>query len=190
MMNHESKSKLEKIIGDYETKLAEAARIEAAKRAADAVFPERFVAEKAKTIRPALQEIADMLNAHGHDAQIREQEESSSTVSGFKSAAITLCVVPKPFVRKPSPAPAGATSGPAGVPAAVGGQQDNNGALIEITFSAKRAERKVTVSSTNTMMSHAGNIGKRGEYEIDAVTTDVVTSHCIQTLGEAFGPGR
>jgi hypothetical protein len=168
-MKDEAKSQLEKIIGDYDAKLTEAARVEAAKREADAGFPERFVTLKAKTVRPALQEIADMLNAHGHDAALHEQEEASSTITGFKSASISLRIVPKPFVRKST---------------------DANPSAVEIVFSAKRSERKVTVSSTNTLVSAGGSIGKRGEYDIDAVTSDVVTTHVLQTLNEAFGGPR
>ena len=157
---------LKKIIGDYDTKITEAERVDAAKRAADAAFPERFVAWKTQTIRPALQEVADMLNERGHEASVREQEESSSTAGGVKFAAVSLRVVPKPFAHKAT---------------------DTTPVSIEIMFSANRAERKVTVSSTNTMTSHGGSVGKRGEYVIDAVTPDVVASHVIQTLSDAFG---
>jgi hypothetical protein len=37
------------------------------------------------------------------------------------------------------------------------------------------------------MMRQGGSIGKRGEYEIDAVSVDVVANHVIQALSEAFG---
>jgi len=40
------------------------------------------------------------------------------------------------------------------------------------------------------MVNHGGNVGKRGEYEIAAMTADVVTAHVIQTLSEAFGGTR
>jgi hypothetical protein len=46
------------------------------------------------------------------------------------------------------------------------------------------------VSSTNTIVNNGGSVGKRGEYEIDAVTAEVVASHVIQTLREAFGAAR
>jgi len=168
-MKDDAKSQLTKIIGDYDAKLAEAERLEALKRAAHAAFPERFAAFKTATIRPALQEIADMLNERGHEASVREQEESSSAVGGVKSAAVSLRIVPKPFAHK---------------------SIEPNSTTIEITFSANRAERKVTVSATNTMMSHGGSVGKRGEYDIDVMTSDVVSGHVIQTLGDAFGGPR
>jgi hypothetical protein len=165
-MRDEAKSQLKKIIQDYDMKLAEVERIDAAKRAADAAFPERFVAFKMETIRPALQEIVDMLNERGHAASVREQEESSSTAGGVKSAAISLRVVPKPFAHK---------------------SLEPNPTTIEVTFSANRSERKVIVASTNTMIGHGGSVGKRGEYEMDAMTADIVANHVIQTLNEAFG---
>jgi hypothetical protein len=168
-MNDDAKSQLKKILGDYDAKLIEAERVEAAKRAAHAAFPERFLAFKTGTIRPALQEVADMLNERGHEATVREQEESSSTVGGVKSAAVSLRIVPKPFARRTTePNPIG----------------------IEVTFSANRSERKVTVSSANTMTGHGGSIGKRGEYEIDSLTDDVVAKHVIETLNEAFSGSR
>jgi hypothetical protein len=168
-MNNEDKGRLQRIIGDYDEKLAEAERLNAAKRAAHAAFPGRFVSLKTEILRPAIQEIVEMLNERGHEASVREQEDSSSAEGGIKSAAISLRVVPKPFAHK-----AGET----------------NPIAIEVTFSANRAERKVAVSSTNSMINHGGTVGKRGEYEVDAVTADVVTSHVIQTLQEAFGGTR
>jgi len=158
-----------KIIGDYDEKLAEAERVNAAKRAAHAAFPGRFVTVKAEVIRPALEEIADMLKERGHDASVREWEDSSNAEGGIKSAAVSLRVVPKPFVQRAA---------------------ETNPIAIEVTFSANRAERKVAVSSSNSMISQGGKVGKRGEYEIDAVTADVVTSHVIQTLQDAFGETR
>jgi hypothetical protein len=160
----EAKSQLKKIIGDYEEKLAETERADAVIRAAHAAFPGRFATLKTEVIQPAMQEVADMLTALGHKASIRNQEESSSAGGGVKSAAISLCIVPKPFASKST----------------------EMSPTIEITFSANRIERKVAVSSTNTMINHRGTVGKLGEYEIDALTVDVVTSHVIQTLNEAF----
>jgi hypothetical protein len=168
-MKDEAKTQLTKILGDYDAKLAEAERVDAANRAAHASFPERFATFKTATLRPALQEIADMLNASGHEAAVREQDESSSAAGGVKAAAISVRIVPKPFAHKST---------------------EPSSSAIEITFSANRIERKITVSSTNTLMSHGGSVGKRGEYEIDAVTADVVTNHVIQTLTEAFGRPR
>jgi len=168
-MKDEAKGQLKQIIGDYDAKLAESERLDSLKRAAHAAFPERFAAFKSATIRPALQEIADMLNERGHEASVREQEESSSAAGGVKSAAISLRIVPKPFAgRSPEPNPN----------------------AIEITFSANRSERKVSVSSTNTLMGQSGNVGKRGEYELDAVTAEVVVNHATRTLSEAFGGPR
>jgi hypothetical protein len=164
-MKDEAKSQLKKIVGDYDAKLAEAERVDAARRAAQAAFPERFVILRTNTIQPAIQEIADMLNERGHKASVREQEESSSAEGGVKS----LRIIPKPFAHKST---------------------ETNPITIEITFSANRSERKVAVSSTNTMIGHSGTVGKCGDYEIDAVTADVVANHVIQTLTEAFGGTR
>ena len=165
-MKDEAKTQLEKIVRDYDEKLAEADRVDAAKRTAQAEFPARFAGLKTTTIQPAIQEIADMLNEKGHRASLHEQEESSSAVGGVKSAAVSLRVVPKPFANRAS---------------------ETNPSVIEVTFSANPGNRKIAVSSTNTMVGHGGSIGKRGEYEIDAVTADVVAGHVIQTLSEAWG---
>jgi hypothetical protein len=168
-MRDEAKNQLKQIIGEYDVKLADAERADAAKRAADAAFPERFATFKTKTIRPALEEIVEMLNERGHEASVREQEESSSAAGGVKSAAISLRIVPRPFAHKST---------------------EPNSVNIEITFSANRGERKVSVSSINTITGHGGSVGKRGEYDIDVVTADVVANHVIQTLKEAFGTPR
>jgi hypothetical protein len=165
-MKDEAKTQLAKILGDYDAKLAETARVDAENRAAHAAFPDRFATLKREVVRPALEEIAAMLNASGHEASVREQEESSTAGVGVKSAAVSLRIVPKPFA---------------------GNGDDSSPIVIEIAFSANRATRKVAVSSSNTMINHGGAVGKRGEYEVDAVTADVAARHVVQTLGEAFG---
>jgi hypothetical protein len=168
-MKVEAKSELKKIIGDYDDKLAEAERVGAAKRAEDAAFPERFVSLRTGVIKPTAQEIADMLNERGHSASVREQDESPTIEGRVKHAAVSLHIVPKPFAHKAA---------------------EGNASSIEVTFSANRNERKVTVSSTNTMLNHGGTVGKLGEYEIDAVTADIVAQHVIQTLNDAFRGAR
>jgi hypothetical protein len=168
-MKDESKSQLKKILGAYDEKLAEVARVDAANRAAHAAFPERFATLRTKTIRPAIQELADVLNGSGHEANVREQEESASTAGGVTFATISLHIVPKPFVQKAA---------------------ETSKSFIEISFSAKRNERKIAVASTNTMSNSAGSLGKRGEYEVDAVTAEVVVGHVLQTLQEAFAGTR
>ena len=168
-MKDEAKKRLKGILGAYDEKLAETERREAASRAAKAAFPERFSALKKEMLLPVLGELAEVLNAGGHEAAAHEQEESSSTAGGVKSAAVSLRVIPKPFAHKST---------------------EPNPTSIEVTFAANRSDRTVTVSSTNTMLSHGGSVGKRGAYEIDAVTVDVVASHVIQTLHDAFGGQR
>jgi hypothetical protein len=164
-MKDESKSELAKILRSYDDKLAEAERRDAAIRAAQAAFPERFAALKSQTIRPLLQEFAETLSGFGHDATVREQEESSSATGPVTVAAITLRVIPKPFARAAS---ASAKS------------------FVEITFSANKGDRKVVVSATNTLLSSGASLGKRGEYELDALTADIADIHVVQTLRDVF----
>jgi hypothetical protein len=164
-MKSETKTQLEEILGKYDARLVEEERAVAAKRVADAEFPARFDALRVGMLRPAMQEVIDLLSAHGHVATIIEREESSTTVGGFSHAAISLRINPKPFAQK-SP--------------------ETNKTFIEVTFSANRSERKVTVSSTNTTIHSIGNVGKRGEYPIEALTADVVTEEVTRTLQEAL----
>ncbi len=164
-MKDDAKTQLKKILGAYDEKLAEVERRDALLRAAHAAFPGRFAALKTEMIGPALRELAAILNERGHEAVVREQEESSSTAGGVSSAAISLRTIPKPFAHKGA---------------------DTNKRTIEVTFSANRSERRVAVSSINTVASSGGSIGKRGEYELDAMTADVVVDHVLKTLQEAF----
>ena len=164
-MKDEAKNQLNNILGNYDEKLAESERRAAEIRAAQESFPKRFSALRTETIRPALEEFAELLSARGHEAVAREQEESSSRAGGVSLAAIILRVVPKPFARK-------------------SGETSAN--FIEVTFSANRQERRITVASTNTIANSGGSRGKRGEYEIDAVTADVVVSHVLQALQEGL----
>ncbi|HWL84167.1 MAG TPA: hypothetical protein VNO21_00010 [Polyangiaceae bacterium] len=167
-MKDDVKNRLNGILGSYDEKLAEIERRDTAIRAARESFPERFAVLKTKTIRPVLDEFAAALNARGHDAAAREQEESSSAAGGVAFAAVILRIIPKPFARK----------------------SETNNNFIEVAFSANRAERKITVASTNTIANSGGSRGKRGEYEIDSVTTEIVEGHVLQTLQEALAETR
>jgi hypothetical protein len=164
-MKDEAKKQLKQILTAYDERLAETDRIEAANVAAQAAFPGQFSALKTQTILPALREVAEVLTRSGHESTEREQEESSSTAGGVTSAAISFRVVPKPFAQRPA---------------------DKNRSYIEITFAANRTERKIVVSSTSTIVSAGGSVGKRGAYELDALTADVVVSHVLKALEETF----
>jgi hypothetical protein len=166
MMKDEVKNRLKEIVGAYDEKLAARERADTAKRLAKEAFPVRFQKLKTDTIRPTLEEFAQVLNAREHEAKVVEQEESSTTADGVKWAAIWLRIIPKPFAHKPTQA---------------------NPSAIEITFSANRNDGKITVSSNNTMSNAAGSLGKRGSYEVDVVTSDVVAEQVLQALQEAFG---
>jgi hypothetical protein len=164
-MKSDAKNHLEEILGKYDARLLEEERAVAAKRADEAAFPARFATLRAETLRPAMQEFVDLLTARGHAATVIEREESSTTAGGFSHAAISLRVSPKPFADK-SP--------------------ETSKIFIEITFSGNRRDRKVSVSSTNTTINSSGNVGKRGEYPIEAVSAEVVAEEVIRTLQEAL----
>ncbi len=164
-MKDGARDELKKILSAYDEKIAEVARVDAANRAAQVAFPERYAALRRDTIRPLMQEFADMCNERGHEASVRDTEESTTTEGGVLLAAITLRIIPKVFVSR-------ATA--------------TNKSYVEISFSANRGDQKIGVSSTNTMINSAGNVGKRGEYALDMVTPDVIETHMLQTLREAL----
>jgi hypothetical protein len=164
-MKSDATDRLKSILGAYDQNLAKQERTEAAKRAAAAAFPLRFETLKTETIRPAMKEFVDILSGYGHEATVREQDESSSSAGGVLSSAISLCINPKPFAHKST-------------------TPSKN--FVEVTFSANRSERKVTVSSINTMANSNGTVGKRAEYDIDAITADVVADQVLQTLQDAL----
>ena len=165
-MKDEARKRLKRILSAYDEKLAETERREAASRAAKAAFPERFSALKKEMLLPVLGELAEMLTASGHEATATEQEESSSSAGGVASAAISLRVTPKSFTQNAA---------------------DTKKGFIEVTFSANRRERNIVVSSTTTIVNSGASIGKRGEYEIETLTADIVVDHVLQTLEKALG---
>jgi hypothetical protein len=169
-MKDETKATLDKLLDDYDVRLAAIESRDAAVRAAQAAFPERFVALKTSTIRPALDEFIAVLKRHDHEGAVRDQDESATTASGVALASIALRIVPRPFASKST--------------------TDAAKSFIEVTFSANRTERKVTVSSTSTILDSGGSRGKRGEYDVDAVTPEVVAMHVLRALEEALADRR
>lgn len=164
-MKDDVKNELTRILGVYDDRLAETARTEAAKRAAELAFPGRYVALRSDAIRPALQEFAEVLNGRGHEVTVRELEESTSSEGGVTLASIALRIVPKAHAV---------------------GNTANKKCFVEISFSANRNERRITVSSTNTMINSAGSVGKRGDYDIEELTADVIQGHVLQTLRDVL----
>jgi hypothetical protein len=164
-MKNETKSELKAILGKYDGRLLEEERAVSAARAAEEAFPTRFATLRTETLRPAMQELVELLSTHGHAATVIERDESSTTVGGFLHAAISLRINPKHLASK-SP--------------------EADKTFIEIVFAANRRERKVSVSSTNTAINSSGNVGKRGEYLIEALTADVVAEEVTRTLQEAL----
>jgi hypothetical protein len=167
-MKDDTKARLNQILSAYDERIAETARREAAILAAKTAFPQRFAALKKEMFLPLFRELAEVLNGKGHDATVRDEEESSSTVGSVNSAAVGLRVVPKPLTQKSA---------------------DSKRSYVEILFSANRSERKIVVTSTNTIIHSGGGVGKRGEYEVDGLTADVVTDHVLRTLEEALKGG-
>ncbi len=164
-MKDEAKNRLKQILAAYDEKLAETERVAAAIRAAKAAFPERFAALKKDIILPVLRDLAEVLKASGHDAKATEQDESSTTAGGVTSAAVSLHIVPKPYTESTT---------------------DTKKSFIEVTFSANRSDRKIVVSSTTTIINSGGSVGKRGEYDVEAMNADVVADHVLQALEKAF----
>ncbi len=164
-MNDDARKKLTTILATYDEKIAEAARVNAANLAAAAAFPERYAALRSNTIRPAVQEFADLLNGRGHEVTVSELEESTSSEAAVTSATISLRIIPKAFAHKGVATPK---------------------SFVELLFSANRHERKITVSSTNTIINSAGSVGKRAQYEIAEVTSQVIEGHVLHVLGEAL----
>jgi len=164
-MNDDSKDQLTKILGAYDDTLAEVARVDAANLAAQVAFPARYAALRRDTIRPTIQEFADVLSGRGHEVTVRELEESTSSDVGVTFAAIVLRVVPKAF----------ANNGP-----------ETKKSFIEVSFSANRLERKVVVASTNTIINSSGSVGKRGAYDVDALTPTIVEAHVLHALREGL----
>jgi hypothetical protein len=164
-MKDDVKNELTRILGVYDDRLAETERAEAAKRAAELAFPGRYAALRSDAIRPALQEFAEILNGRGHEVTVRELEESTSSEGGVTLASIALRIVPK---------------------AQAVGTTAIKKSFVEISFSANRNERRITVSSTNTMINSAGSVGKRGDYDIVELTPDVIQGHVLQTLRDVL----
>jgi hypothetical protein len=165
-MKDETKAQLERLLDGYDARLAATETREAAVRAAQAAFPERFVALKTTMIRPALEEFIATLARHRHEGTVHDEQESSTSAGGVALASIALRIVPRPFANK------SATEAPK--------------SYVEVTFSANRTERKVTVSSTSTILDSGGSRGKRGEYDAEALTSEVVESHVLRALEEAL----
>ena len=168
-MKDEAKKQLKRILAVYDERLAETERVEAERRAAKEAFPVRFAALKKDTILPILEEFAEAYSPDKYwltTAKATEQDESSST------AGVT----------------SDRRSGCASFPSCSGRRRRIRRRASSRFRSRPNflSERKVVVSSTNTLINSGGGVGKRGEYELETLTGDVVVGHVMQTLEEAL----
>jgi hypothetical protein len=162
VMNKEVKSELDSILASYQARLVASQERDAQVKAARAGFAEAFRRLQAERIGPVLHEFAARLNEAGHQATVIDHQEGADRNGHFSPASITLSVVPARIGGTP--------------PTSTNGR-------VEVTFSANQHAMKVFVSSTNNSDRTSG---KRGDHDLEALTTEFVGASVLNTIREGF----
>jgi len=162
-MDNEAKDELKTILAAYRARVVDGQEREARMKADRASFVEVFRTVKVQTVAPVLFDFVAQLQEHGHEANVVDQEEASDRNGRFTPASIALRVVPARIGGTPS--------------------VSFNRTPIEVTFSANQHTMKVLVSSSN---NGQGASGKRGDYDLEDLTTEFVVSNVLKTIREAL----
>ncbi len=158
------KNKLKEIFDKHdENKLAAKKAQEKIKTEKD-VFLEDFERTITNTIRPSLEEIGAIIAARGHGCKISAQRETETKHDGFQNAHIKMIIYTDAHQARRGP--------------------DHE--YPSISFIATPSNKTILVHGSTIMSGHGGDAGKRGEYQLDKITQEIVETETVNLLNECF----
>ena len=164
-MDDSTKKRLTSILDSFDAKRDAAKKDTERKRTEREIFLDKFAEKVKAVIRPAMEQVAELLKARGHNSEITEQMEAIDSDGRARNAGITLTIFPL-GVRPPYP---------------------NEHACPHIAFMVNSYESKIYVHESTMMLTRGGQSGSAGEYDIDKVTPELVEQHIVSVLQQAMG---
>ena len=163
-MENETKDKLKNIFDKYDKKQSEV-RQEAEKvKTEHEVFLDAFEATSTEVIRPTMEALGEIIKNRGHGFEITQGKESQDDKGRTVAAQVKMQIHPNG--KRPSY-----------------GQHD----CPSLTFFAGTYKNEVWSHVSTMMPGRGGSAGKRNEYKLENITSEVVEKEIIHLLNECFG---
>jgi hypothetical protein len=164
-MKDEDAKKLRSIMEAYNARTDAASAKKAETRSKEAAFLEAFRKMIAETIRPAFEEIANVLKADGHEATIVQSQASRATDErSEKHESVKFTVTPK-----------GCTN-----------VRDHD-SRPEVVFTGDTSSERIRVYASERMPGESGGSAPRGDHTLDAITSEFVNNLTLEVLGKTLG---
>jgi hypothetical protein len=164
-MESRTRKSIEGILDGFNSRV-EAARREAERRMIERrIFLAEFSERMRTVIRPTMEQVGDLLTSRGHEFEITEEEESVEANGKTANAAITLRIYP--YAERPA--------------------HTQLGGCPHLAIRANSPRNTIYVHESIMMPGSGGHAGTAGEYELDAVTADMVEQHILSVLVRTLG---
>lgn len=163
-MNNKLKSEIDTLFNGYEGRKAEQQKESQAQKQKEDRLLKEFYSIRERVIKPAMEEIGEILKARGQNYRIEENNESIDHEGKTKDAQIGIYfLLPKQehiydLHRYPS-----------------------------VSFIATRYKEKVWVRESTIGPTRGGHSGSAGEYPLEQITTELVQQKVMKVLKELFG---
>ena len=165
-MKKETKSQVDILMDKYKRRLTEAKKKQEQIKSEEDAFLKGFKRLRKEIIRPVMEDIGNHLKTQGHDYRISEEEESVDSEGRTRDAKITMSIFP------------------AGVERAAYTTENTP----SVSFFATRYKKKIWAHRSNMMPGRGGRAGGCGEFNSEAMTSDVVEREVLRVLREIFEP--
>ncbi len=162
-MRDSLKLELDALLDNYEIrkkKQQEEYRIQ--KREEDR-FLKRFLLVREQVIKPAMQEIGELLKKRGKNNRIVEEDESVDTKGKLKEARISMFFLMRQQKQ---------------------GHRLNQYPLV--AFIATKSKKRVWVHERTIGPDRGGHSGNAGEYSLEQISMDLVQQKIMKVLRELF----
>lgn len=170
-MDGRAAKSIEAILDEYNKK-QRAARLEMELRKAQREeFLSNFAGRIQSTVRPVMEEAAELLKRSGHDYEIIENSDGLQADGKTLNAAIVLAIFPD-GVRPTDP------------------RNNDQSGWPHIAFFVNPNKNTIIVHESAMMPNLGGPAGTAGEYTLDQITGDIVQKHIVSVLARAMGIGR
>jgi len=164
-MKDDTTNKLKSVFDKYDKKQAEIKKEQERVKTEHEIFLENFGKKIAEVIRPSMEEIGEAIKNRGHSFEITEGQEAQDGKGRTTAAQVKMEIHPhgqRPRYGQPYDGPS-------------------------LTFFAGTYDNKIWSHVSTMMLGRGGSAGKRNEYTLESITSDIVEEELLYLINECFG---
>jgi len=156
--------KLKSVFDKYDQQQAEKKKHQERIKTEHEVFLNNFDKIISEVIRPVMKELGEAIKSRGHNFEISSGHETQDSKGRTSDAHVKMEIYPNGLHQQ-------------------FGLQNNYPSLI---FFAGTYDNKIWTHVNTMMPGKAGQAGKRNEYDLESITTDIVEEEILNLLNKCF----